>query len=94
MVCDKVGDGVYTVACKYAKKKVFLHSTSNRKDCTKPQYLQDLDQFLTNAYFNNLMGPANSQYSEFGRNACVKANAWHIIPSDREGSLVICASCN
>ena len=40
------------------------------------------------------MWPSNSQYSEFGRNVCVKASAWHTVPSDREISLVICISYN
>ena len=40
------------------------------------------------------MWPPNSQYPEFGRNVCVKASAWHMVPSDRERSLVICISCN
>ena len=40
------------------------------------------------------MWPSNSQYPEFGRNVCVKASAWHTVPSDRERSLVICISYN
>lgn len=48
LLSDKAGeDGVHSVTCKYAKKKkVFLNSTSNCKEFAKPQYLQDLGQFL------------------------------------------------
>ena len=40
------------------------------------------------------MWPSSSQYPEFGRNVCVKASAWHTVPSDREISLVICIFYN
>lgn len=83
LICDKAEeDDVYTLTCKYAtkKKKVFLNSTSNCKEFTKPQYLQKLDEFLISTYFSSRMGSSNSQCPEFGRNLCIKANVWHIIP--------------
>lgn len=47
LLSDKAGeDGVHSVTCKYAKRKVCLNSTSNCKEFAKPQYLQDLGQFL------------------------------------------------
>ena len=93
LTCDSTGeDGVYTVSCKYVKKKksfqILLPAARNLLQC-----LQDL---ISSLYIclGNLMWPSNSQYPEFGKNVCVKASAWHTVPSDREKSLVICISYN
>lgn len=47
---------VYIVLPVSIQNKVFFNSASNCKGITKPQYLQDLDQFLMSAYLDNIMG--------------------------------------
>lgn len=56
LLCDETEkSGVYSAACKYIKQSLF-QLASNSKGITKPQYLQDLDQFLMSAYLDNIMG--------------------------------------